>query len=99
MSPDLKLATVFVIPLGGKDGGPVLKALEAHRKFLRTEIAKRVNLKFAPDVRFRVDTSLDTVAKFDAVFFSDKVQRDLAPTGHDEDEAIPERDTETDRSS
>jgi ribosome-binding factor A len=77
MSPDLKLATVLVMPLGGKDAAPVLKALESHKKFLRTEIAQRVNLKFAPDLRFRIDESFDNAAKIDALLHSPKVAQDL----------------------
>ena len=55
MSPDLKLATIYVMPLGGRDTEIVLAALERNKKFLRGEIAHRVNLKFAPDIRFRID--------------------------------------------
>ncbi len=84
MSPDLKLATVFVIPLGGKDTTPVLAALERNRKFLRTEIAHRVNLKFAPDLRFRSDTSFEKMAEIDAILNSEKVQRDLVVSTDDE---------------
>src|ERR1700688_3600268 len=54
MSPDLKLATIYVMPLGGRDTDIVIAALERNKKFLRGEIAHRVNLKFAPDIRFRV---------------------------------------------
>src|SRR5262245_46030832 len=53
MSPDLKLATVYVMPLGGRDTDVVIAALERNKKFLRGEVAQRVNLKFAPDIRFR----------------------------------------------
>src|SRR5215813_9609208 len=52
MSPDLKLATIYVMPLGGRDTEIVLAALERNKKYLRGEVARRVNLKFAPDVRF-----------------------------------------------
>ncbi|HEX2335835.1 MAG TPA: 30S ribosome-binding factor RbfA, partial [Hyphomicrobiaceae bacterium] len=51
MSPDLRLASIFVMPLGGKDVGPVLLALESHKRFIRGEVARAINLKFAPDVR------------------------------------------------
>src|ERR1700738_2595963 len=54
MSPDLKLATIYVVPLGGRDTDTVIAALERNKKFLRGEVARRVNLKFSPDVRFRV---------------------------------------------
>ncbi len=77
MSPDLKLATLFVMPLGGKDAETVIKALDRHRAFLRGEIARKVNLKFAPDIRFKVDDSFDNAAKIDALLNSDKVRRDL----------------------
>src|ERR1700709_518839 len=52
LSPDLRLATVYIMPLGGRDEEKVLAALERNKKYLRTEIAHRVNLKFAPDIRF-----------------------------------------------
>src|SRR6476646_8048327 len=59
MSPDVRLATVYVMPLGGKDVRPVLAALEGHRKYIRGEIAHAVNLKFAPDVRFLADETFE----------------------------------------
>ena len=61
MSPDLKLATIFVTLHDRKSEKPVFAALEANRKMLRTEIAHRVNLKFAPDIRFRLDDRLEEV--------------------------------------
>lgn len=87
MSPDLKLATVFVMPLGGKDEPEVLQALDRHKKFLRGEIAHHVNLKFAPEVRFRIDDSFDKVSRIDALLNSERVRRDLEqPSDHTEDE-------------
>lgn len=77
MSPDLKLATVFVMPLGGEDSAPVLAALDKHRAYLRGEVAKKVNLKFAPDLRFRIDDSFENAQKIDALLNSEKVRRDL----------------------
>src|SRR3954451_3239156 len=79
MSPDLKLASVYVMPLGGKDAGDVIAALDRHKKYLRTEIAHRINLKFAPEIRFKIDDSFDNVAKIDALLNSDKVKQDLQP--------------------
>jgi ribosome-binding factor A len=84
MSPDLKLATVYVMPLGGKDEADVLTALDRHRKFLRGEIAHRVNLKFAPEVRFRIDDSFDNVSRIDALLNSEQVRRDLEPRDDDD---------------
>lgn len=87
MSPDLKLATLFVMPLGGKDAEVVIKALDRHRAFLRGEIARKVNLKFAPDIRFKMDDTFDNAAKIDALLNSDRVRRDLdAPEDSDTDE-------------
>jgi ribosome-binding factor A len=77
MSPDLKLATIYVMPLGGVDEKPVIAALDKHKKVLRHEIARRVNLKFAPDVRFRRDESFDEASRIDQLLRSEKVRRDL----------------------
>ena len=84
MSPDLKLATIYVMPLGGKDEPQVIAALDRHKKFLRGEIAHEVNLKFAPDVRFRIDDSFDTVSRIDAILASDRVRRDLEAKDEDD---------------
>src|ERR1700747_3305670 len=59
MTPDLRLATVYVMPLGGEDETDVLAALARNQRFLRGEVAHRVNLKFAPDLRFRIDARFD----------------------------------------
>jgi ribosome-binding factor A len=77
MSPDLKLATVYVMPLGGKDAQLVVEALDRHKKFLRGEVAKKINLKFAPEIRFRLDTDFDNAERIDALLNSDKVRRDV----------------------
>src|SRR5438876_11766303 len=55
MTADLRLATVYVMSLGGRDAETVVAALERNKKFLRGEVARRVNLKFAPEIRFRID--------------------------------------------
>jgi ribosome-binding factor A len=83
MSPDLKLATVYVMPLGGRDIDAVIAALERNKKFLRVEVARRVNLKFAPDVRFRVDERFDEAERIEKLLRTPAVQRDLA---HDSEE-------------
>ena len=88
MSPDLKLATAFVMPLGGKDAKAVMAALDRNKRFLRGEVARRVNLKFAADIRFRLDDSFDEAAHIDRLLHSDKVQQDLArPATGEDDEA------------
>ncbi len=81
MSPDLKLATAYVMPLGGRDMAPVIEALDRHRKALRTEVAQRINMKFAPDLRFKADQSFEYGAKIDAILDSPKVRQDLAKPG------------------
>lgn len=77
MSPDLKLATVYVMPLGGRDTKPVLEALERNKRYIRGEVAHAVNLKFAPDLRFRFDETFDEGAKIDALLASPAVKRDV----------------------
>ncbi len=84
MSPDLKIATCFVMPLGGKDIAPVLKALSDNARFLRTELARRVELKSVPELRFRKDTSFDEGARIDALLRSPDVARDLETDGENE---------------
>jgi ribosome-binding factor A len=77
MSPDLKLATIYIMPLGGKNIADVLAALDRHKKFLRGEIARRINLRFAPDIRFKADQSFDYSSKIDALLELPEVKRDL----------------------
>src|SRR5205814_9091241 len=83
MSPDLKLATIYVMPLGGRDTDKVLAALDRNRKFLRGEVAHRVNLKFAPEIRFRVDDRFDEAERIQKLLRTPAVQRDLAPDSQD----------------
>jgi ribosome-binding factor A len=83
MSPDLKLATVYVMPLGGRDTDKVLAALERNKKFLRGEVAHRVNLKFAPDLRFRVDDRFDEAERIEKLLRTPAVQRDLKQESDD----------------
>lgn len=77
MSPDLKLATVYVMPLGGRDTELVIAALERNKKFLRGEVARRINLKFAPDLRFRVDERFDEAERIEKLLRTPAVQKDL----------------------
>ena len=93
MSPDLKLATAYVMPLGGQDEAPVIAALERHRKVLRQEVALRVNLKYAPELRFRRDETFDEAARIDALLRSEKVQRDLDTGPQPGSEGEPEAES------
>ena len=77
MTADLRLATVYVMPLGGKGEKEVVAALERNKKFLRTELAHRVNLKFAPDIRFRADERFDEAERIEKILRTPEVQRDL----------------------
>jgi ribosome-binding factor A len=77
MSPDLRLATIYVMPLGGRDIKEVIEALERNKRYLRGEIAHRVNLKFAPDVRFRADERFDEAERIEKLLRTPAVQRDL----------------------
>jgi len=77
MSPDLKLATAYVMPLGGGEADEVVAHLQKHKRFLRGEVAKRVSLKFMPELRFKQDTSFATSARIDELLASPAVARDL----------------------
>ena len=77
MTPDLKLATVFVLPLGGEGAEDAVKHLDQHKRFLRGELAIRVSLKFMPEIRFKIDTSFGSSKRIDELLASPKVARDL----------------------
>jgi ribosome-binding factor A len=85
MSPDLKLATVYVMPLGGRDTDKVITALARNKKFLRGEVAHRVNLKFAPDLRFRIDDRFEEAERIEKLLRTPEVRRDLAPDSDDDE--------------
>lgn len=77
MTPDLKLATVYVMPLGGEHVETVIEALNRHKKYIRGEIAHAVNLKFAPEIRFLKDESFAESERIERLLASEKVRRDL----------------------
>jgi ribosome-binding factor A len=77
MAADLRLATIYVVPLGGRDADAVLAALERNKRFLRGEIARRINLKFAPEVRFQLDERFDEAERIGKLLRTPAVQRDL----------------------
>ncbi len=85
VSPDLRHATAFIMPVGGgaEDEAAVLNALNAHAKRLKTELARRVNTKYAADIHFKVDESYAEAARIDALLRTPRVARDL------EDKAPP----------
>ena len=86
MSPDLRQATAYVMPLGGRDAKDVLAALDRNKKFLRGEVARRVNLKFAPEIRFRLDERFDEAERIEKLLRTPQVQRDLSREDGEEGE-------------
>jgi ribosome-binding factor A len=77
MTADLRLATIYIVPLGGRDSDAVLAALERNKRFLRGEIARHVNLKFAPEIRFRIDERFDEAERIEKLLRTPAVRRDL----------------------
>ena len=77
MTADLRLATIYVMPLGGRDAEAVLAALERNKKSLRAEIARRINLKFAPEIRFRIDERFEEAERIEKLLRTPAVRRDL----------------------
>ncbi len=84
MSPDLRHATVFVKPLLGKDEAIVVKALRTNTAYLQSEVAGRVNLKYAAKLKFLVDDSFDEGTRIDQLLRDPKVARDLVEDGSDD---------------
>lgn len=82
MTPDLRVATCLVMPLGGGDGEKVEKALNRSAKFLRGQVSRRLTLKYMPDLRFLLDTRFDDDDRIESLLHSPEVARDL---DHDED--------------
>ena len=77
VTADLRLATIYVMPLGGRDEKEVLDALDRNSRFVRGEIARRVNLKIAPEIRFRIDERFDEAERIEKLLRTPAVQRDL----------------------
>jgi ribosome-binding factor A len=78
MSPDLRVATAFVSPLGAKDTDAVVEALNKHAKFVRGRVSGALRqMKFMPEFRFKLDTSFDNFARINDLLKSPEVARDL----------------------
>jgi ribosome-binding factor A len=84
MTADLRLATIYIVPLGGRDSDAVLAALEHNKRFLRGEIARHINLKFAPEIRFRIDERFDEAERIEKLLRTPAVRRDLEHKTDDE---------------
>jgi len=76
-SPDLRVATAYVLPLGGKGQDEVLKLLARNKGELRRAISKKLALKYAPDLRFRLDETFDQMDDTRRMLAQDTVRRDL----------------------
>ena len=86
MSPDLKIATAYVTPLGAKDHDKIVAALNRNAKFIRGKMGPALRqMKYMPDVRFRDDTSFENFRKIDELLKSPEVQRDLDHTEEEKD--------------
>jgi len=77
ISPDLKNASIFVIPLGGKNLNEIVNAMNDHKGFFRFALGKAVSLKFVPEIKFLPDTSFDEANKIEQILMSPEVARDL----------------------
>lgn len=79
VSPDLRHATAFVMPLGGRaeDQAAVLEALRRNARHLKSEVARRVNTKYVAELHFRIDESFATGGKIDALLRDPRVRRDV----------------------
>ncbi len=85
VSPDLRNATVFVVPLGGGDAVSLLAGLKRVRPYLRHEIARQVQLRLVPELAFAADTTFDQVSRIEALLHSPEVRRDLEKTDDEAD--------------
>ncbi len=76
-SPDLRIATAFVLPLGGKGADEALEALRRNKHELRRLLSKHLSLKFSPELRFQIDDTFDRIDDTRRLFSQDTVRRDL----------------------
>lgn len=83
-SPDLRHATAFVMPLGGKGADEALAALRRNKAELRHQVARDLGLKFAPDLKFELDATFDRMDDTRRLFADPKVQADVAAPDDDE---------------
>ncbi|MGB7206414.1 MAG: 30S ribosome-binding factor RbfA [Anderseniella sp.] len=78
-TPDLKTATAYVRPFQPSgDGEKLVEALMKHRKFVRGEITPKLQLKYMPEIKFRLDTSIDYASSIDALLSNPKVKGDIS---------------------
>lgn len=82
VSPDMRNATVFVLPLGGAEEKAVVEALGRAAAYLRSEVGRKLHLKYLPQLTFVGDTSFDTADEIGRLLADPAVARDLAPLKH-----------------
>lgn len=92
VSPDLRHATVFVVPLGGSNEEEVLAALRRNGRFLKGEVGHRIRIKYTPNLVFRVDESFREASKIDSLLRDPRVAQDLGryQPPEDDDDATDE---------
>lgn len=88
VSPDLKIATAYVMPLGGQHAQETIEALIRNRHELRRTVVSGLALKFAPQLRFVLDDTFDRLDETRRMFADDRVQRDIAAGREDEDDSL-----------
>lgn len=85
MTPDLKIASAYIMPLGGSGAEEIVEALNRHVRFIRGRVVPQLNMKYAPVIRFFVDDTFDEASRIDSLLRSDRVARDLEADDEDED--------------
>ncbi len=85
VTPDLKRATAYVLPLGGTNRDGILAALRRNKPEIRHQIARAMTLKHAPDLKFEIDETFDRMDATRRLFADERVRRDLEATGDDEE--------------
>ena len=88
VSADLRVATAYVLPLGGAGAEAALKALSRSQGELRHVVARDLQLKFAPELRFRIDETFDRMDRMRELLADERVQRDIAASDDRDDEAL-----------
>lgn len=91
ISPDLKIATAYVLPLGGEGQAGVLKLLARNKNELRRQVAKKLTLKFSPDLRFQLDRTFDRMDDTRRMLNQDVVRRDADAPDDDAADSAPDQ--------
>lgn len=87
MSPDLSVATAYILPLGGQGKDEALSAMRRNRGEIRRMIGKGLTLRHSPEIRFEIDDTFDRMDATRRMFADERVQRDIAQNGEGEDQS------------